>query len=105
MLAYTRDLFSYAANLDVVGSEEAQPSVPAPARAPFRGTPHMECVDNMVFMRSLPPGSMKLIATSPPYNIGKAYERRKELDIYVSSQAQVIAECVRLLHPQGSICW
>jgi adenine-specific DNA-methyltransferase len=48
---------------------------------------------------------MHLIATSPPYNIGKAYEKRTSLDIYVESQAATIAEAVRLLHPRGSICW
>jgi adenine-specific DNA-methyltransferase len=48
---------------------------------------------------------MKLIVTSPPYNIGKAYEKRDELDRYLEQQDRVISECVRLLHPQGSICW
>lgn len=56
-------------------------------------------------MRELPDESMKLIVTSPPYNIGKAYERRKAWETYLSSQAQIISESVRLLHPQGSICW
>lgn len=66
---------------------------------------NMACEDNLVFMRDLPAESMKLIVTSPPYNIGKAYERRKALDSYLTSQAQVISECVRLIHPRGSICW
>ena len=66
---------------------------------------NMACQDNLEFMRDLPSESMKLIVTSPPYNIGKAYEKRKSLDTYLSSQAQVISECVRLLHPLGSICW
>lgn len=66
---------------------------------------HMAVSDNLSFMRPLPDGSMKLIVTSPPYNIGKSYERRSPLDKYVQDQAQVIAECVRLLHPNGSICW
>ena len=65
----------------------------------------IECANNLDFMRGLPNESMKLIVTSPPYNIGKAYERRKSLDVYLSSQAQVVSECVRLLHPKGSICW
>lgn len=65
----------------------------------------VECMDNIDFMRELPNESMKLIVTSPPYNIGKAYERRGSLDDYLSSQARVISECVRLLHPGGSICW
>lgn len=66
---------------------------------------HMACADNLDFMRSLPKESMKLIVTSPPYNIGKSYERRAPLERYIQDQAQVIAECVRLLHPQGSLCW
>jgi adenine-specific DNA-methyltransferase len=65
----------------------------------------MECQDNLSFMRPLKSGSMQLIVTSPPYNIGKKYETRSPLDAYVASQADVIAECVRLLHPRGSLCW
>jgi len=65
----------------------------------------MKTEDNRSFMRSLSDGSVKLIITSPPYNIGKTYEKRKPLQHYVSEQAQVIAECVRILHPQGSLCW
>lgn len=48
---------------------------------------------------------MQLIVTSPPYNIGKPYERRKLLQHYVEQQARVIAECVRLLSERGSLCW
>lgn len=65
----------------------------------------IECQDNLDFMRSLKKGSMDLIVTSPPYNIGKEYEKRTSLDLYIESQAVTIAEAVRLLHPQGSICW
>ncbi|HUK10024.1 MAG TPA: site-specific DNA-methyltransferase [Stellaceae bacterium] len=65
----------------------------------------MVCQDNLAFMRSLESESIQLIVTSPPYNIGKAYEARSPLDAYVSAQAQVISECVRLLHPRGSLCW
>ncbi len=62
--------------------------------------------DNLVFMRELDSRSMKLIVTSPPYNIKKAYERKQaRLQEYVEEQAKVIAECVRLLHPNGSLCW
>lgn len=48
---------------------------------------------------------MQLIVTSPPYNVGKSYETKSPLDLYVQAQAQVISECVRLLHPRGSLCW
>ncbi|MBX5248784.1 MULTISPECIES: site-specific DNA-methyltransferase [unclassified Rhizobium] len=61
--------------------------------------------DNLDFMRSLDTASMKLIVTSPPYNIGKAYERRTPNEEYIEQQAAAIAEAARLLHPEGSICW
>lgn len=48
---------------------------------------------------------MHLIVTSPPYNIGKEYEKRTSLDVYIEEQAATIAEAVRLLNPRGSICW
>jgi len=65
----------------------------------------METQENLKFMRGLESESMKLIVTSPPYNIGKIYEKRSPLDRYVNDQRHVISECVRLLHPKGSICW
>lgn len=61
--------------------------------------------NNLDFMRDLADGSMKLIVTSPPYNIGKSYERRSSLESYLEDQREVISECVRLLHPLGSLCW
>lgn len=74
-------------------------------RLPTSRDAHIACEDNLSFMRPLPDGMMKLIVTSPPYNIGKRYERRSPLDAYIQSQAQVISECVRLLDPRGSLCW
>ena len=66
---------------------------------------HIDCVDNLEYMRTLPDRSIHLIATSPPYNIGKRYEKRSSLDKYLAEQAATIAECVRLLSDNGSICW
>lgn len=56
-------------------------------------------------MASMPDGCAALIVTSPPYNIGKAYERRTSLDSYLKMQERVIIEAVRLLKPGGSIAW
>ncbi|MCY3770018.1 MAG: site-specific DNA-methyltransferase [Gammaproteobacteria bacterium] len=56
-------------------------------------------------MEHLPDGMFKLIVTSPPYNLGKSYEHRSNLDDYLSMQERAIRECVRLLHDHGSICW
>lgn len=61
-----------------------------------------DCLD---LLRTIPPESLQLIVTSPPYNIGKEYEKRLRVDLYLDQQAHVIAECVRALSPRGSICW
>jgi adenine-specific DNA-methyltransferase len=71
-------------------------------------TDHMAqiaCMDNLEFMHALPDRSVNLVVTSPPYNIGKRYEKRTSLDRYVAEQASTIAECVRLLTDDGSLCW
>lgn len=59
----------------------------------------------MDLLRTIPSGSLQLVVTSPPYNIGKDYERKLSLDVYLDQQASVISECVRCLSPRGSICW
>ncbi len=56
-------------------------------------------------MRRLDDESMNLIVTSPPYNLGKEYEEKRSQDRYIEEQVACIAEAVRLLHPNGSICW
>jgi len=66
---------------------------------------NVECADNLEFMRGLRKESIHLIVTSPPYNIGKEYERKTPLDTYIEQQAATIAEAVRVLHKNGSICW
>jgi len=63
------------------------------------------CQDNLSFMGQIDDGTFKLIITSPPYNLGKEYEKRTGIDDYLSTQQSVIQECVRLLNDQGSICW
>lgn len=65
----------------------------------------MECKNNLDFLGSIANDSVKLIVTSPPYNIGKSYEKRTALDEYIKEQRVVIAECVRVLQSSGSICW
>ena len=65
----------------------------------------LKCQDNLEFLSEQPSGKFKLIVTSPPYNIGKSYEARSPLDHYLADQEKVIRECIRVLHPQGSICW
>ena len=63
---------------------------------------HGDCLD---LMKKLPEKSVKLVVTSPPYNIGKEYEKRKDLDIYLAEQETTIREASRILTDDGSICW
>lgn len=65
----------------------------------------VKCQDNLSFMRALPDESMKLIVTSPPYNLGKEYEKRSSRSAYLETQRAVITEAIRLLSVDGSICW
>lgn len=65
----------------------------------------VECESNRSFLRRLRDASVQLVVTSPPYNLGKPYELRHGMEAYLAGQAEVIAECVRVLRPAGSICW
>lgn len=61
-----------------------------------------DCLD---MLKDCPDGCLGLVVTSPPYNIGKEYEKRLKLNSYLEQQAEVIRECVRCLSLRGSICW
>ena len=63
------------------------------------------CEDALSFARNLPDDSIKLVVSSPPYNLGKSYESRTSIEEYLDNQELVVSECVRILHDQGSICW
>lgn len=38
-----------------------------------------------------------LVITSPPYNIGKEYEKKKEIEDYLAEQEEIIEKIVNLL--------
>jgi site-specific DNA-methyltransferase (adenine-specific)/adenine-specific DNA-methyltransferase len=61
--------------------------------------------DCQTLLGSMPSGSVGLVITSPPYNIGKEYEREKPLAHYLKEQEPVIRELHRVLAHTGSICW
>lgn len=61
--------------------------------------------DAQEFLHTIPDSSIKLIVTSPPYNLGKEYESRTSIDKYLDSQIPIINELYRVLADDGSICW
>ena len=61
--------------------------------------------DRMKLLKNLKNNSVQLIVTSPPYNIGKSYEKKESLDIYLNEQEKTLKECYRILKKKGSLCW
>ncbi|MGL6225584.1 MAG: DNA-methyltransferase [Thermoguttaceae bacterium] len=65
----------------------------------------VSCADSLKTCQTLPNETFQLIVSSPPYNLGKTYEKQVSLADYISGQTKIIAELIRLLTPQGSLVW
>lgn len=61
--------------------------------------------DAQTFLQTIPDSTISLVVTSPPYNIGKSYERKQNITSYLAEQETLIRELARVLSTQGSICW
>jgi len=61
-----------------------------------------DCLDTL---RRIPDNFLDLTITSPPYFMGKEYDKSQKLEDFVSSQQEVINEVVRVTKEGGSICW
>lgn len=61
--------------------------------------------DSLEVMRAMPPDSFDCAFSSPPYNIGKAYEKRQPMDAYEAWVEPFVSELVRIIKPGGSIGW
>lgn len=61
--------------------------------------------DSLDFAQTLPNDSISLVITSPPYNLGKDYENRASMGVYLEQQSLLIAQLHRILRVDGSICW
>jgi adenine-specific DNA-methyltransferase len=61
--------------------------------------------DCLKFLRTVSDEEIQLVITSPPYNVGKEYEKRSDIEKYLDEQGSVIEECCRILKDSGSVCW
>lgn len=61
--------------------------------------------DSLKSLKTLPDELVKLIITSPPYNLGKVYEKSTELEKYLEALDPIVNELIRVLSPNGSLCW
>jgi adenine-specific DNA-methyltransferase len=56
-------------------------------------------------LRSIRSESIRLIITSPWYNVGKEYETNQTLEDYLENMRPILRELRRVLVPDGSLCW
>jgi adenine-specific DNA-methyltransferase len=61
--------------------------------------------DSFKYVNNIDENSIKLVATSPPYNIGKVYETKVPLQQYINSFRPFIKELYRITSKDGSVCW
>jgi len=55
-------------------------------------------------MSELPDSSVHLMVTSPPYNVGKEYDKDQTLDEYLAFLGRVWMQVKRVLVPGGRLC-
>ena len=62
--------------------------------------------DVLAFLKRLPKKPLfDFVVTSPPYDIGKPYEKKTPLAEYLKWQSIIISEIITRLKDNGSICW
>ena len=61
-----------------------------------------DCLD---LLRQLPSDSVDLTVTSPPYCMGKEYERTDHLRHFIEPHLRILPEIIRVTKTGGSICW
>ena len=90
---FTRDIFNEPRQITVADAYNTDADVVL-----FNG----DCND---LLKNIPSNSVDLVITSPPYNIGKKYEKKTSLASYLKDIEPVIAELVRVIAGTGSLCW
>jgi adenine-specific DNA-methyltransferase len=56
-------------------------------------------------IKTLDDNSVDLLITSPPYNIGKVYEKRTDFASYLKPYVEFAKHIYTKLAPTGSLCW
>jgi len=63
---------------------------------------HGDCRE---LMKEIPKKFVTLIVTSPPYNLGKEYEKKVDIEEYLKWHKDIIVQCNKLVRDEGSVCW
>lgn len=63
---------------------------------------HGDCVD---FLANLPSECIDLTITSPPYFMGKDYDKSTKIEDFIDFHKRLLPEIVRVTKKGGNICW
>jgi len=61
--------------------------------------------DTFDLIKTLEDDSIQLAITSPPYNIGKSYEKKQGLSGYLELYKDFAISLFQKLSPRGNLCW
>jgi len=89
------NLLEGSAEFATLRSLLGEPSYSQPDVLIFQG----DCLD---FLKKLPDEIISLTVTSPPYNIGKPYEKQRDIEEYLNWCESWIREIYRLTEPHGA---
>src|SRR5215469_3286709 len=65
----------------------------------------LEAEDAFKFLRNLRAGSVDLIISSPPYCMGKEYDKSHNVEDFIADHIRLAPLLVRALKEEGSLCW
>jgi adenine-specific DNA-methyltransferase len=65
----------------------------------------LQVSDAASFLRQLRSGSVDMIITSPPYFMGKEYDRSAKLEDFEADNRNILPLLISSLKPGGSLCW
>ena len=61
-----------------------------------------DCLD---LISRVPDNTVDLVVTSPPYCIGREYEKATTVQEFIDAHKRILPEIIRVTRPGGSICW
>lgn len=61
-----------------------------------------DCVN---LLKKIPSNSIDLVITSPPYCMGKEYDKSSEIEYFIKMHKKIFPEIVRVVKEEGNICW
>ncbi|MGA8614985.1 MAG: site-specific DNA-methyltransferase [Xanthobacteraceae bacterium] len=77
----------------------------APKTRQRKTSVRLECLDAFDFLSKLDPGSVDLIVSSPPYCMGKSYDKSDNVQDFIADHQRLAPLLVRALKDGGSLCW